>query len=59
MLLTVSVLTLSLLAGVYSVPNVQFGSTNIIGRDTGNIEFFGGAAGYPSLINVLSMRSDA
>ena len=54
MLVTVLILTLSLLAGVYSVPNVQFGSTNIIGRDTGNIEFFGGALYYLSFPEVVS-----
>ena len=60
MLVTVLILTLSLLAGVYSVPNVRFGSTNIIGRDTGNVEFFGGAFCYPPSSNdVLSMRLDA
>ena len=61
MQVTVLISILSLLAGVYSVPNVQFGSTHIIGRDTGNIEFFGGAFCRPSSLSfyVLSMRLDA
>ncbi|KJA28262.1 hypothetical protein HYPSUDRAFT_129787 [Hypholoma sublateritium FD-334 SS-4] len=41
-MLTVLILTLSLLVGAYSALSVQVGNTNVIGRDIGEIEFFGG-----------------
>ena len=53
-MLTVLILTLSLFTRVYSAPSVQFGSTEIIGRNSGNIEFFGGALYYLSFPEVVS-----
>ncbi len=54
-MLTLLILTCSLLGGVYSAPSIQFGSTEIIGRSSGNTEFFGGALYYLSSPEVVSL----